>query len=484
MAAAQPDVDRTHRGGRHLLGGAKAHPGLGGHPQRRSAARWGLGISLFFGVNYSAYLASNLLAVRGQAQQSADEFLQQLKKGDLIQAFILTLQPSARPGPGFDPRQIIELQHNLSPTPREPGSFTRFCRSDLVRLILLGGPETKLELDGVNADLEQEGRYRVTLRYKTTTPQGSFETLIMAVSQKPTSKGGRLWHIDLAGTGVGKHLEMTSAGAALDAVNGPATDFARRWTAKLKHGALDNAYLDTVAPDQRELQARALVFGMPGVAGAAGLAPLGQSLGTPAGQAYREGRQAFQEGAILDVKDFWASDKKQDDGRTLREAMLADVRKIFAGTLAVPLDLDVDRVRVPLIANSNGRNLLMVPCHMLIPKPGAANFRFEGEVVVETALSSPPPPLSTLRIHSLRCFAVSPERQQGGGARPANGRVYLTAASSPPLVWIQDDELTPGGVRFVRKDSDTRHPCGTTRSPCRSLPPGPFRAAGGVALSW
>ena len=60
-------------------------------------ARWGLVVGLFFGVIYSAYLASSDLAVSNQARLAAEHFLQRIEESDLAGAFLLTLKPSARP---------------------------------------------------------------------------------------------------------------------------------------------------------------------------------------------------------------------------------------------------------------------------------------------------------------------------------------------------------------------------------------------------
>ena len=165
--------------------------------------------------------------------------------------------------------------------------------------------------------------------------------------------------------------------------------------------ALDAAYLDTVAPEQREAQKRARLFFSPVLAGAAGLAPLGHTLGTPAGRAYREGREAFARAAPLDEKEFWAS-KKIEDGQTLHQAMLAEARRIFAGTLEAAPTMERDRVRFLLSTTRDGRTLLGVPYRVLLPTAeGKPNFRLEAEVVVEGPLDAAPPPLGALP--STRC---------------------------------------------------------------------------------
>src|SRR5437660_3385416 len=72
---------------------------------------WGLGLSLFFGLNYALYLTATFLAVRQQASDFAQEWLAELRQGHLDRAFLLTIRPP-RPAANAGLREEIELRYN------------------------------------------------------------------------------------------------------------------------------------------------------------------------------------------------------------------------------------------------------------------------------------------------------------------------------------------------------------------------------------
>jgi hypothetical protein len=354
-------------------------------------ARWGLGMSLFFGIIYAAYLAGNDWGVRGQARACVEDFLKQLEQGDVMQAFIRSIPPDSRPAPGKE-RDTVEITWNIS-RGREPGAYSAFENSDLVRLLLLSGKEARLEPINFTPDFDK-GFYRVIFRYKVTMPMGNVDAAVAALG-RDTSTGRRRWYIDLSHTGIIGRPILNEEGDRLAQLHGAATRFARRWGTRVQKHDLDEAYLDTVPGDQREAQQEVKARCSAALMGAAGLAPLAHALQSPAGRAYQEGRQAFAEAKLVDVKKFYAIPKA-------KERMLAAIHSVFAGTISVPFEFDMVSAGVPLAEKEGKQTRLRGPCRLTFQQPnGMQDFVLEGEVVVDVP-EKPGGDSSTLRVHSLR----------------------------------------------------------------------------------
>jgi hypothetical protein len=358
-------------------------------------ARWGLGLSLFFGINYAAYLASNVLAVRRQARDCAEDFLEQIKQGDINAAFIRTLESSSRPPAGADPRPELEVKHNMSRS-ADGGPYSLFGQSDLARLVTMGGTSTKFEPRSAAVEFDG-GTYKATLQYRATTFQGSFDVTVTAWGKDAAGLGRRQWYIVQGGTGVVPPLAWTDEGVQMNALSPLTREFARAWGQKLRANKIDEAYLDTVPPQQRLAQTAAWRCSTPAVLGAAGLAPLSQWTQGATGDAFREGRKAFSEARLLDVKDFWSD-------RRYRKDMLDQVRQVFAGTVPVPVDIEpTSGFRVPITRTVNNHVQQGITCRMMFAEPtGGSRYTFEAEVIIEAPLTPTPPPLESLRVVSMR----------------------------------------------------------------------------------
>jgi hypothetical protein len=376
-------------------------------------AGWGLRLSLVFGLLYSVYLISNTLAVRSQARNCAEDFLQQLKQGDLLQAFIRTLPAGSRPS--GDPRPAIEAQHNIpDPGSRETGKFSAFCRNDLVRMFLLGGAATTYETGSVNADFNK-GAYQVTMRFKVQIPEGTFEAVVTTEGKEEPGSGRRAWHVLSRGTGANPPSNMTDEGQAVMTTGSAGTEFARTWSTKLRQGMLDDAYLDTLAGEQREQQRAALPYRSAAVYGLAGLSPVALR---PAGwEAFVKGRNDFAQGGLLEEKELWTSNQK------LRQDVIDEVHKLFAGTLSVPVDVELPSARVPLVQPSGKNAQVTSACRILFMDPtGKPRFAVECDIVAELPLTSNLPPAGATRIRTLRlvrAYTVSPPpKTPSAGGRP------------------------------------------------------------------
>jgi hypothetical protein len=356
---------------------------------------WGLWLTLSFGLVYSGYLAANIIAVRTQARACAEDFLEQLKKGDQIQAFIRTLPVGGRPAAGRDLRETIELQYNTpAPGSRDTGFFSIFCRNDLVRMVMLGGEETKIEPGSVEWDFGKEA-YQVGMNYKVSGPAGSYDARVTAVGTATAGGGRRQWRIDQGLTSLYVKEPSSEVGKALLVSGGVAQAFAREWGAKVRAGDLDEAYLWTLAGEERNKQRAGRFYSFSSVGGLAGLAPV--VLRTKDSKAYLEGRQAFANATFLEGKDLWVP------SRELKQQLVEDVRKIFAGTLSVPFEFEVPVVNVPILEVKGKRALVRVACRIMMrAHTGSGGYSVEGEIVVDAPHSSTTPSMLDVRVVSMR----------------------------------------------------------------------------------
>jgi hypothetical protein len=216
-------------------------------------ARWGLGLSLVFGLYYAAYVAATTFAVRQQADTFARQWLGLLEQGEVQRAFLYTLPPANRPPEGAGQRSAIEIQHNTPRSAAEPGMYSRFTQSELVRLLALGGEDTKVERKSADWKYDRQ-TYEVDLRYQVSTPQGSFElALVVHGSQASDARaGGRQWFVFMPGTGMRSNVQPSPQGEALHAATLSAHGFARQWTQKVQQRELDKACRDTLPAAQRK----------------------------------------------------------------------------------------------------------------------------------------------------------------------------------------------------------------------------------------
>jgi hypothetical protein len=359
-------------------------------------ARWGLGLSLFFGVFYGLYLAGNIVAVRNQARDTVDEFLKLIAKDDLMQAFVRTLPQGSRPV-GPDSRDEIELKYN---TPAASGSregpFSAFCRTDIVRLVELGGEQTRFEPGSIEQDFDKE-RYRMVLNYKISGPVGTYDAVISAIGMAVGGSGKRQWHVDPSGIRVIFKPPNDENVQDLFKTGLAAHSFVRDWAMrKVRMGDLDEAYMDTVPPEQREKQRNDCLLAFPATGALTGVSCV--PLRTSASKAYLEGRQAFAEGSLLIDKEIWPR-----SGQRIRDEV-ANVRKLFAGTLSTYItELEVPLANIPRIEASGKQAVVGITCHILFRRPegGPPVYSIECEAAVEVPIASMPM-ASQMRIRSLR----------------------------------------------------------------------------------
>ncbi len=342
-------------------------------------AVWGMALGGLFGLGYWAYLTGTRLAVGAQAQAFADGWIDQVRKGQLDEAFRLTVPPDQRPQAGPDLRRNLELRFNSAdPAAGRPGAFTAFRDSDAVLLLNHGrneesGGGTTVRPLGLK-EWSYSGRtYHVLLEYELQTAERSVH-LQVALQGTESSQEGRQWAVITRQTQPRPPFEEQPLGARVMALKGSSSAFMNGWLAKVGAGQGADAYLETLEPARRrELQA-AVAARLVGE----GLAPgVGPAVGAAAGrQELLPGYREFQKGNIIraDQKTFWAEGP-------LRTAIPAEVRRMFSRApraFAVALrpnpmnmvawDRDGDKVRF-----ANDFQLIIFPRYLV-----------EGTFVVET----------------------------------------------------------------------------------------------------
>ncbi len=357
----------------------------------QALAGWGLSLGLFFGIGYSVYLGANLLAVRWQARACAEDFLTQLQKGDQMQAFLLSLPPGSRPATQSNLRETIEIKYNTPSAGAPNGAFSGFCRTDLVRTVMLNGADGTFEPGSVNWDHEKEA-YHVGMKYKISGPAGTYDAQLVALGMATAGSGRRQWHIDMNQSALNFKPPSTDEGFALLISGREASTFATNWLKKLISRSLDDAYLDTVAPDEREKQSK-----------------------DRNGKTYLQGRQAFAKGLVLDDKDLWPKPKKD----TPIEDMVQNMFKIFAGTLtAYNPAVEVPIANVPTLIVKGDQAMVTVVGYIVFRDTSGPRYSMECEIDVETPISDSPVEskmrIRTIRLARCRSVAKAAPNARGG----------------------------------------------------------------------
>lgn len=387
-------------------------------------ARWGLGLSLCFGILYSAYLLSNNVAVSNQASVCAEEFLDLIRQGDVPQAFLRTLPPRSRPAPGTDIRRILEVEHNV---PRGitdgSGAYATFTRVNFVELIRLGGPEATWAQANVDTPEFDRGTYRVGLTYDVTSPFGRFSVRIATVGQEAADEAGgvrRKWHVDQNGTSLLRFAEITPERKRYDLAKHYANEVVRTWLTMVRAGNTSFAYLLTLPNAQRRPQSACAALEAPALAGAVGVGLAG-GLGVDDEllRKFKTGREAFRTGKeLLDVSEFWADPTRRDEMPSVRESILQDVRALLAGGPHRVREMAPLEAEIPFYQVTGGEMRFRIPVSMATGEGPKRLHYLEADVEVAGPAAAQPGP-ETFHIVKLRLIrgrtALDPRSGPRGG---------------------------------------------------------------------
>jgi hypothetical protein len=161
---------------------------------------WGSRLAILFSVTYAAYYFATFLAVRGPAINCANEFLEKIKSGQRLQAFLMTLDIPNKNKSSDELRNEIETRFNqpqAGPGGGMPGAFTRLSQDRLVRFLEMDGEQAVTVPTGVAVWEYSKGGYRVLLNYHVATSLVEFDMQVETFGRDPKSgePKGRQWQV-------------------------------------------------------------------------------------------------------------------------------------------------------------------------------------------------------------------------------------------------------------------------------------------------
>ena len=189
-------------------------------------ARWGLWLSVFTGLGYTAYYQFTKLAILQQSnaflmEKDTDSgffpLLQEsgLDGGDdvkLNSAFLLTVPESNRGN--VNPQNDKQMTRLFDvPGKQGPGMLTSFRHHYLIAAIRRAGKDCKIEPLGVHEWSFEKGGYKVIRIYRVTTPEAIFKALVPVHSTSDNFGGMRKWYVISAQLNF--RVEYTPLGQAL-----------------------------------------------------------------------------------------------------------------------------------------------------------------------------------------------------------------------------------------------------------------------------
>jgi hypothetical protein len=198
--------------------------------------RWGLWLSVFFGVGYAAYAVATDFAVRRQAE----DFLFDPSKGffallkqptEVNAAFLLTRTPDRREGLNPQNDEMMQKQFGRD--------LAAFLGNNLVRIVRQGGKDAEVKIQEMTAPTYQEGGYWVHLKVGIST-KDEIVSWPLTVCSRDTRRG-REWFVNWRATADRpdpKDSKLTSRGEKVMALRADSHQFARQWLAKLTAGKL------------------------------------------------------------------------------------------------------------------------------------------------------------------------------------------------------------------------------------------------------
>jgi hypothetical protein len=371
-------------------------------------ALWGMGISLFAGLSYGAYFGASYVAVGQQAESFATAWVMELRKGNVDEAFRLTVDPTERPRAGADLHRELELRFNTGRDGSFGGGYDMFAGGELARGLNHGrtaqtGEETRIESRGIKNFEVRGGSYHVQLTYLISSPDQTAELQVGLQGTDSSKERGRQWNVIINETGlVPASVTGLPRGARLQELKVLSSTFVGQWLMKLSENHLTDAYLDTQPPARRpalsaEYRARLLLA--PGPVPAELLLP---------------GFQDFSRGSLVRaVPDFWAPGD-------IKQQVLPAAQKWFEQPQALPSAWNMQTVRSLQWEQQGDRLRLYHPFQGNI----FHQYIVKADIVTETdarALDDPAPPTWTIAAIELRAGRTMPQMGMPG-MRPSGPR--------------------------------------------------------------
>ncbi len=384
-------------------------------------AGWGVLLTLFFALNYGAYSLSNTYAVRSQGREATDEFIELLKQGKTLEAFLLTKPSNSRPS-GGDLRRSVEEASN-TPAPPAGGAYTAFTHSPTIRIIQMSGPDATFEKVSIHQTHERNG-FQVRTTYRASGDLGLIEFAVLAFGQESNDGATvrRQWHIEVGPPSpeMMRSIHQSEEGRGLIGAIESTKMVVGQWLEHLNTRRIGEAYLSTVSPDKRQAQAKALLLKESGIFSLTGLA-LGGGLQASRDRLedFDKGIQSFQSGSILadgflDDTDLYPP--KGSPTEAVRQEIIDRVQKVLSGK-GTDDRLEMSMVEIPLYrrtAEAKDTISIRYPVQMISRADGKARF-IEGELEIIGPWSNEPLPPHKFQVRRLRLLRghMSPELSRG-----------------------------------------------------------------------
>lgn len=317
---------------------------------------WGLRLAILVGLTYAAYYGATFFAVRGQAVDCADNFLEQLKQGREEQAFVLGLGIPVKEVDNADLRNTLELRYNMpSSAPGSVGELTRFRQAQYVRFIEMAGDKANITLKGVSEWGHSKEGYRVVLKYHVATAMIDFDLNLETIGRdsKPGEPKGRQWQVVVPKSDTAippESRKMTPHGEEVMKKIRTAERFASDWIEKINLQEGAKAAADTLPPSERSDVAK--------------LADAKKNLAS--GKLFR-----------IDENRFWAGKQQKDE-------IKQRIRNTFQRG-SPPFMLSLAQV-MPLVREQDDRMTALFDVNLRYGEASAVKTQFivQGQLVVTT----------------------------------------------------------------------------------------------------
>jgi hypothetical protein len=238
-------------------------------------ANWAWWLSVLGGLGYGAYFAATYLAVRLDSGEFAQQWFERLKKGQVNLAFLDTQDPGIRGSVDAEDDEAMKIRFNSNPQGemgarmgmQTMGMLDQFQQQQIVRAVLREGPSAQVKAEAGLRDWDYAaGRYKVKRQYLITTREGDYD-FVLTLHGGSSSKGEyerRQWSIDFREIEI-RGIHLSPYGRLMIELKSRADIFMQRWADKLALGQLQEAYLETCEPSQRDglnavFQARAVLL--------------------------------------------------------------------------------------------------------------------------------------------------------------------------------------------------------------------------------
>ena len=344
-------------------------------------AGWGIGLTVFFALNYSAYYLSSVYAVRSQGRQAADEFVELLRQGKVLDAFVRTKRARERPS-GADIRRTVELESKASNGPAG-GTYSDFLNHTLVRMFENFGEDAVYEKIGISEVYEKEV-YEVKVTYRATTKMGVADFDLFAIGEGSLDGATvrRQWHIETRGGSqeMRKSLAETDEGLGFFMAVSATRPLASQWLKNLTFRNLDEAYLITIPPEKRRAQADSRVLRQNAVLSLTGLALGGGLQASASGlESFQRGFESFQRGSLLDVEDLYPPKGSASDEK-VRQEIIARIKTLFVGEAGNETKIDMAQMaEVPSYHRTGDTIAISYPVQM---RSRGKSRNIEGELEI------------------------------------------------------------------------------------------------------